>query len=333
MDKIRIGFIGAGRHASNIVYPSLRYAPMELVAVSALEEAETVRAARTFGAARYYVGGFEEMLEKERNHIDACIVAVSPPAYHRIILSLLDAGLPVYAEKPAAGSVAEAIEIEERAQRVGKPVQVGFMKRFAPAYRMAKAAMAKDNFGRPTNFVGKFVVGSGLYPDEYTYLVDNPIHLVDLARFFMGEVERVTVERGEWGDKRWTYAVMLRFASGAVGTLHIANTQSWRKHNEFVEITGQGHFVSVDNVVRYQYNPPDGASECWEPNPTVPSAQNSSVMLTGYAHELIHFADVVREGIAPQVTIGDARRALELIDEIYRQGGGVLEPGKKAAAW
>lgn len=149
----------------------------------------------------------------------------------------------------------------------------------------------------------------------------------------MGEVERVLVARAEWGDKRWTYTVTLRFASGAVGLLHIANTQSWHKHNEYVEIRGLGHFVTVDNVVRYQYHPPDGPSECWEPNHTVPSAQSASVMLTGYAHELIHFTEVVRDGVAPQVTISDARRALELIDEIYRQGGGVLAPGQKAQVW
>lgn len=331
MDKIRIGFIGAGRHASNILYPSLRYAPMELVAVAALEEEEARAAARNFGALRYYVGSFEEMLAKEK--LDACLVAVKPPDYYRVIHGVLDAGLSVWSEKPAAGSVAEAIELEQVAQRAGKPVQVGFMKRFAPAYRMAKVALAKENFGKPTAFVGKFVVGAGLYPDEYTYLVDNPIHMVDLARFFMGEVERVSVEKTDWGDKRWSYAVLLRFVGGAVGMLHFANTQSWRKHNEFVEVTGQGHFVVVDNVVRYAYHPPDGPSECWEPNPTVPSVQNASVMLTGYAYELVHFTEVVRDGVLPQVTIADARRALELIDEIYRQGGGVLEPGKKAAAW
>lgn len=331
MDKIRIGFIGAGRHASNILYPSLRYAPIDLVAVAALEEDEARTAARNFGAPRYYVGGFDEMLAKEK--LDACMIAVKPPEYFRVVSAVLDAGLPIFCEKPGAGSVAEAIALEQLAQRKGKPVQVGFMKRFAPAYRMAKDAMAKKDFGKPSAFVGKFVVGSGLYPDEYTYLVDNPIHLVDLARFFMGEVERVSVEKTDWGDKRWSYAVTFRFANGAVGMLHLANTQSWRKHNEFVEITGQGHFTSVDNVVRYQYHPPDGPGETWEPNPTVPSAANASVMLTGYAYELIHFCDVVREGIAPQVTISDARRALELMDEIYRAGGGVIEPGKKAGAW
>ena len=331
MDKIRIGFIGAGRHASNILYPSLRYAPIELVAVAALEEEETLRAARNFGAQRYYIGGFEEMLAKEK--LDACIVAVKPPDYFHVLNGVLDAGLPIFCEKPGAGSVAEAIEIEQHAQRAGKPIQVGFMKRFAPAYRMAKDAMAKTDFGKPTAFVGKFVVGGGLYPDEYTYLVDNPIHMVDLARFFMGEVERVSVEKTDWGNNQWSYAVTMRFANNAVGMLHLANTQSWRKHNEFVEVTGQAHFTSVDNVIRYQSHASDGPGEIWEPNPTVPSAQNASVMLTGYAYELIHFCNVVRAGIAPQVTIGDARRTLELIDEIYRAGGGVIEPGKKAGAW
>ena len=333
MTNLRVGFIGAGRHASNIVYPSLRYAPIDLVAVAALGEEETLRAARNFGAQRYYVGGFEEMLRRNATTSTPSSSRSRRRPTSKIILSLPDAGLPVYAEKPAAGSVAEAVEIEQKAQRAGLPVQVGFMKRFAPAYKLAKAAMARATFGRPTNFVGKFGVGPGLYPDEYTYLVDNPIHLIDLARFFMGDVASVSVQRGEWGEKRWTYAVLLRFASGAVGTLHLANTQSWRQHNEYVEITGLGHFVSVDNVTRYHYRPPDGPGEYWEPNPTVPSAQNASVMLTGYAHELIAFADVVQNGAQPLATITDARKALELIDEIYRQGGGVIEAGKTASVW
>ena len=75
------------------------------------------------------------------------------------------------------------------------------------------------------------------------------------------------------------------------------------------------------------------AAHAFEPNPTVPSAQNASVMLTGYAYELIAFAGVVQNGAQPLASISDARKALELIDEIYRQGGGVIEPGKKASVW
>lgn len=331
MEKIRVGFIGAGRHASRSLYPALRFAPIELVAVSALAEDEARQAAKTFGAERFYVGGYAEMLEKEK--LDACLVAVAPPAYRPILCAVLEAGLPVWCEKPAGGSVADLVAVEDAARRAGQPVQVGFMKRFAPAYQMAKQAMTKEGFGRATSFVGKFVVGGGLYPDEYTYLVDNPIHLIDLARYFMGEVEQVSVEKLDSGDKRWTYGAVVRFVGGAVGLLHMANTQSWRKPNEFVEITGVDSFITVDNVVRYQYNPPDGMSECWEPNWTVPSNTNQSLVQTGYANELIEFAKVVMEGATPQVTIADARRALELIDDVYRAGGQALEQGKQAQAW
>jgi len=336
MEKIRVGYIGAGRQSTSSIYPSLRYAPIELVASCALtrDQKDAQRVAREYGAReqRYYLG-YEKLLEAEHKNLDACMVVVQPPDYHRIIKDVLSLGLPVWCEKPAASSVEEAKDLEAASQRAGKPLMVGYMKRFATAYRMAKEAMSRAEFGRPTSFYCEFMVGGGIYPDEYTYIVDNPIHIVDLARYFMGEVERVNVEKAEWGEKSWSYAVTLRFTSGALGLLQFGNTQSWRQHNEFAEITGQGRSVSVDNVVRYQYRGQDGPGEMWEPNFTVPIERNSSLILTGYASQLIHFAEVVRDGVTPQVTISDARRALELIDEIYVKGGGVLEPGKKAAAW
>ena len=187
-------------------------------------------------------------------NLDACMVVVQPPDYHRIIKDVLSLGLPVWCEKPAASSVEEAKDLEAAAQRAGKPLMVGYMKRFCHRLSHGERAMSRAEFGRPTSFYCEFMVGGGIYPDEYTYIVDNPIHtIVDLARYFMGEVERVNVEKAEWGEKSWSYAVTLRFTSGALGLLQFANTQSWRQHNEFAEITGQGRSVSVDNVVRYHY--------------------------------------------------------------------------------
>jgi myo-inositol 2-dehydrogenase/D-chiro-inositol 1-dehydrogenase len=331
MEKIRIGFIGTGRHAKRILYPSLRYASIELVATASLEEDEAAYAAMTFGAKRYYVG-HKRLLESEKN-LDAVIIAVAPPNYYEIIQDVLSLGLPIFSEKPAAASAEEAAKLEAAARKAGKPIQVGFMRRFARTSQMAQEAMKQKDFGRPTCFVGKFAVGPGLYPDEYTYIVDNPIHMIDLTRSFMGEVEKVSVERTDWGNLHFSYVVLFRFTSGAVGTVYFSNNQSWRQHNEFVEITGEGSFITIDNVMRYQYFPPDGPRQFWEPNYTVPSDQNQSFLLTGYANELQHFVDVVRDGTQPLVTIHDARRVLELIDEIYIKGGGILEPGRKAKVW
>mgnify|MGYP002682809254 CR=1 FL=1 len=77
----------------------------------------------------------------------------------------------------------------------------------------------------------------------------------------------------------------------------------------------------------------EGPGEAWEPNFTVPADRNNSLLLMGYAAELAHFAEVARGAAAPLATLTDARRALELIDQIYIAGGGMLDPGKTAGAW
>jgi len=307
--RIRVGLIGAGRHGQAIIQPALRFAPIDVVATCSRHAASAAQ------VVPHYTG-HEQMLAAEAGRLDACVVVVGVPEYLRVLGDVLACGLPVWSEKPAAATVAEARLLEQASRQAGKPLVVGFNKRFATAYQMARDAMGKPAFGRATSFFGKFMMGGSYYADEVSYLVDNPIHMIDLARHFMGEITRMQVERAELDEGQWSYAVTLRFASGANGLLQFGNTQSWRQHNEFVEITGEGHAITVDNVVRYCYRPEEGPGECWEPNFTVPVDRNHSLVLTGYAGQLIHFADVVRDGVTPQVTITDARRALELVEEL-----------------
>lgn len=330
-EKVRIAFIGCGRHATRILYPSLRLTDLELVATCSLVEEEAVRNARLFGAERHYVG-HEALLSNERD-LDACLVAVGPPAYKEVLEAVLGRGLPVWAEKPAAASATEAAELRALAERAGLPLCVGFMKRFAPAYELARETVAQDGFGKPSFFSGKFAMGGGLYPDDYTFLVDNSIHMVDLMRYFMGDVSSLSVERAEGKDGRVAFAVLVRFQSGAVGTLHLSTMQSWLSHNERIEITGEGSAVVVDNVTRFQSYVPEGPGRYWEPNYTVPTDANQTLSLTGYARELQHFAEVVRDGAQPRATIDDAARALELIDELYERSGCALVEGQGARDW
>ncbi|MCX7173840.1 MAG: Gfo/Idh/MocA family oxidoreductase [Proteobacteria bacterium] len=307
--RIRVGLIGSGRHGQAIIQPALRFAPIDVVATCSRHPLSTPQ------PATHYTS-HEQMLAAEAGQLDACIVVVAVPEYLRVLGDILACGLPVWSEKPAAATVAEAKLLEQAARQAGKPLQVGFNKRFATAYEMARVAINRPTFGRATSFFGKFMMGSGYYPDESSYLVDNPIHMIDLARHFMGEITLLQVERADLADGQWSYGVTLRFASGAIGLLQFGNTQSWRQHNESVEITGEGHAITVDNVIRYCYRSEEGPGEIWEPNFTVPVDRNHSLVLTGYAGQLRHFAEVVSTGVTPHVTITDARRALELLEEI-----------------
>jgi predicted dehydrogenase len=309
--RIRVGLIGAGRHGNAIIQPALRLACVDVVATSSRRDAPT------YPNVRHYTG-HEQMLDAEAGNLDACIVVVPAAAYRRVLSAVLARGLPVWSEKPAAENASDAAFLEDAAKRAGKPLVVGFNKRFATAYGMAAAAMRRAEFGRPTSFFGKFMVGGRYYTDEASYLVDNPIHLVDLARYFMGEATALHVERASLREGQWSYVMTLRFASGAVGVLQFGNTQSWHQHNEFVEITGEGHSVTVDNLVRYRYRPEEGPEEFWEPNFTVPADRNNSLVLAGYAGQFSHFVDVVLKGVTPRAGISDARRALALIEDIQR---------------
>ncbi len=328
----RIGFIGCGRHATRVLYPSLALLDVDLVAVACREAERAERTARRFGARRWY-GDHRALLAGE-GELDGVVVAVPAPAYGAILDDVIARGVACWAEKPAAASAAEAEQLAVAASKAGVPVLVGFMKRFATAYRLMADQIAAPTFGRPTYFEGRFSMGGGLYGDDYTFLVDNSIHLVDLARWLMGDVADLDVRRTAGPEGRVAYAVVLGFTDGAVGSLHLSTMRSWRADNERVEVTGVGPSVAVENLVRVVGTTADGApGTFWEPNFSVPIDENRTIVLAGYVPELAHFIDVVQGDQEPQVGLRDAVEALRLIDRIYDAGGAGPRPARTSAAW
>ena len=96
MHDIRIGIIGAGKHARANIFPSLKLLqqPVACVCSQHLDRAES--AAREFQAGRAY-SQYTEMLEKE--NLDAVIVSTGIQ-HARIVEDCLKAGLHVFVEKP-----------------------------------------------------------------------------------------------------------------------------------------------------------------------------------------------------------------------------------------
>ena len=320
MDDLKVGFIGCGVHARSAVYPSLKYGPFDLVCTCAAHENSARTTASTFGAKRWYTD-YRKMLNSEE--LDACLVVLPPKLYRDTIITCLEAGLPVFAEKPGAETVGDATAILSASKKAGRPVMVGFMKRFAPAYRRAKEISASTEFGRTTIYTSKFAMGKW-GPDRYNYVMDNALHHLDLARYFCGEVKRCKVEANATEEGRYAYGILLRFENGAVGLLNCCTTQSWKQKNEYAEITGVGHYVYVDNIDTCIYYPPDRPSQVWTPNYTVPSEENLSLFTMGFAYELRHFAEVVMDETEPEVTIADAKEDLELVTEVHSKGEQLL---------
>ncbi|MEX2649618.1 MAG: Gfo/Idh/MocA family oxidoreductase [Alphaproteobacteria bacterium] len=143
MTKVRIGVVGAGligqvEHIPNLRRLSAHYEIVGIADASAQMRAELER--RGFRAFADY----RELLACE---LDALLVA-APDQYHaEITLAALDRGLHVFCEKPLCFSVEEAKEIAKARDRARKLVQVGYMKRFDPAYEMLRELLPKDGAG------------------------------------------------------------------------------------------------------------------------------------------------------------------------------------------
>lgn len=129
---MRIGVVGGGLVAQAVHLPNLTRGKGTFDLVAIADASPTVADGL---AARYGIAGYsdwQEMLETET--LDALLVA-SPSATHALVtLDALERGLHVLVEKPLCIDPADAERIcDARAQR-GLVVQVGYMKRFHPAY-------------------------------------------------------------------------------------------------------------------------------------------------------------------------------------------------------
>ncbi|NLH99193.1 MAG: Gfo/Idh/MocA family oxidoreductase [Chthonomonadales bacterium] len=141
MERPRIGFVGVGgmgqcAHLRN--YASLP--DCEVTALAELRPELGKRVAQRYGVPRVYRDA-EEMLASER--LDA-IVASQPFTRHGVLVpELLKAGVPIFTEKPLAGSVEVGQRILDALQASGTWHMVGYHKRSDPATMFAKAEIER----------------------------------------------------------------------------------------------------------------------------------------------------------------------------------------------
>jgi predicted dehydrogenase len=130
--ELRVGVVGAGLIAQVVHLPTLR-ALAGRFAIAGI--ADPSAAARDRIAARHGIPGFaDHRALLDGGGLDAVLVCSPNDTHAAVTLDALDAGLHVLVEKPLCLTLADADRIATRARERGRVVQVGYMKRFEPAY-------------------------------------------------------------------------------------------------------------------------------------------------------------------------------------------------------
>lgn len=334
--RLRTALVGCGAFANAALVPAMRAAGIDIVAVCDPDAARAAATMKAAGAGSVYTD-ISEMLVAET--VDAVVMAVGPTVYPMLAEQALTHGVHVFVEKPPAVTLVEAEAMRLAAAKAGKQLTVGFMKRFATGYRMAKEISEEIEFGavrmvsaRVTSGVWTPAWSKTLTP--FSFVLDHSVHFLDLMRFFGGSVDWVSAIKTEASDERFGFAVLLGYASGAAGLLEISNYESRGVPNERVQITGShGASVTVENVSRVTYSrdaepmvpgrafSPQRERLIWEPNMTNISEENASLVHMGYVGEMRNLAAALQAGRPVTPSIEDGIAALDLAHAIVESDG------------
>lgn len=315
--RVKLGLVGCGSHAQMAILPALRFAPIDLVAVCDVQQERANRVARAYGASACY-SHHQNMLAEE----DVDVVAViGPPALHHAVgLDVLAAGRHLFIEKPPGMTYRGACELAEAAD--GRQVMVGFQKRYARAYQLARQAMASAEFGRPSMLRLNYShVRTAPLLDHLAFM---SIHALDLARFFMGDVVGAMVHVSE-RDGQHVVALTLEHSAGSVSMLSLSALEP--RLQETLEVSGDSTLLRVRDlcelsVERAAPHWPDADATTpammttWRPDFTVPNDYNNSLVLQGYAGEMMELAEAVLTRRPVEGNIDDAVQAMRLVEAL-----------------
>ncbi|AOF93830.1 inositol 2-dehydrogenase [Sinorhizobium sp. RAC02] len=313
---LKVGLLGAGRIAGVHATAISSHPGSTLVAVSDINTAAAEKIAAQYGAEARDTSAI-----LEDGTIDAVLIATSTDTHSDLIERATAAGKAVLCEKPVDLSLARARACQKAVSSNGRPVMIGFNRRFDPNFSALKKAVDAGEIGKPellsiTSFdpapppVSYIKVSGGLFRDMM-------IHDFDMANFIMG-APPVTVtavgssivdaEIGAAGDVD-TAVVTLTYANGRIAVIKNSRRAVYG-YDQRVELLGSEGLLQAQNmlentVVKSTTQGVTGAK---------PTYFFLERYMPAYAAEWAAFVEAVNGGTPLPVTLEDGVAALAMAE-------------------
>src|SRR5688572_18864487 len=146
MDEIRWGIIGCGDVTEKKSGPAFQKVPhSSLVAVMRRDAAKAADYARRHGVARWYSNTKELINDTD---VKAIYIATPPVFHEALTIEALEAGKPVYLEKPMTMDSGEAKRIQEAVQKTGLRLSIAHYRRQQPYFLKVKELLDSGAIGK-----------------------------------------------------------------------------------------------------------------------------------------------------------------------------------------
>lgn len=251
---LKIGWIGCGTHATQMLLSQLLRYDVQLTALCDIDGTRLASAGRQFGVNQLYSDGLEMIA---RADVDAIGMAVGPDQHLLFGKAALARGLPVFMEKPPSGSAAGARELREASEKSGKPLLLGFMKRYSVGNKLAHNIIQSGDFGDVLGLTGYYMTAPGYFTGnvDYTgFFLHHCVHYMDLVSFLVSPVTRITARKVEKKPGHVLFHINLDFDCGAIGSIAMGTIQSRGNPVERIELMSDHQRIEVDNIINVRWH-------------------------------------------------------------------------------
>jgi predicted dehydrogenase len=355
--EIGIGMLGyafMGKAHAN-AYRTLSYMawppPLRprLVSIAGRDGAAVEEAARRYGFERAVTDWHALVADPEVQLFDNS----GPNNLHaEPTLAAAEAGKHVFCEKPLARTAEESYELWQRVEAAGVKHMTAFNYRFVPAVRLARQMIEAGDLGEIHHFRGRYLQDWGTTTaDAWRFrreeagsgaLGDLGTHVIDLARYLVGEISSVSASVATFMPGREVddaFESVVELEDGAVGTIEASRFAAGRKNAFTWEINGSGGSLAFDLERLNELQVSEGAKgfrtllvsepdhpflAWWWPPGHVLGWEHT------FVHEVAHLLQAIAgDGdVAPHgATFRDGYRATEVCDAIVRSA----ESGRREA--
>ncbi len=266
-----------------------------------------------------------------RTDVDIVIISTLHATLAEIGLAAVQAGKHVLLEKPAGRHSSELEFVIAAAKKSNALVRVGFNHRYHRAFRKARELVDENALGELMFIRARYGHGGRVgYDKEWRAqpalsgggeLIDQGIHLIDLARWFLGDFTDV---QGHAHTYFWDMPVedngflLLKTPKQQTAFLHASCTE-WKNLFSFelygkkgkIDINGLGGSYGTERISFYKMSPKMGPPETlvWE----YPMADDS------WSFEFAEFLEDIALKRQPAAGMQDAHSALKIVEEIYKK--------------
>ncbi len=301
----------------------------KLIACSDTNVLNAQSLSKDFGA-KIYLDWRELVVSKE---VEVVIIATSHDSLAKIVKLAAENGKHILVEKPGARNVSEIDSIISIEKKYPVKIHVGFNHRFHKSLLKAREIINSGELGDLMFLRGRYGHGGRIgYEKEWRAdpklsgggeLIDQGAHLIDLSRWFLGEISNV---QGLACNYFWNMPVedngfmILKTSEKKVAFLQVSCTE-WKnlfsieiygRHGK-LDLSGLGGSYGLEKITFYKMLPEMGPPKTisWE----YPMADNS------WEVEINDFFENIRLNQKPNASLNDARAVLLVIETIYKNSG------------